>query len=218
MDKVLYRHIKPCGETFYIGIGNKYRPYSNDYRNVFWKKITNKYPDYEVQIVKSNLTWEDACELEKILISWYGRRDLNKGTLCNMTDGGEGCVGHVYSEKTIERFKEIGRQRMTEKYKQYMLSFNIGKFVSEETRIKSSIANTGRKNSELSKLNISNGKINKAIITSRSVIDTETNKIWSNMKTCARDNNINYSTLITYLRGIRPNKTNLKLIDKYNNK
>ena len=38
------------------------------------------------------------------------------------------------------------------------------------------------------------------------------------MKTCARDNNINYSTLITYLRGIRPNKTNLKLIDKYNKK
>ena len=215
---VLYQHVKvENNEVFYIGIGNDKRAYNKINRNIHWKRIVNKY-EYKVEILSDNLTWENAQEAEIQLIKLYGRINLKTGPLCNMTDGGEGCVGHVYSEKTIERFKEIGRQRMTEKYKQYMLSFNIGKFVSEETRIKSSIANTGRKNSELSKLNISNGKINKAIITSRSVIDTETNKIWSNMKTCARDNNINYSTLITYLRGIRPNKTNLKLIDKYNNK
>ena len=215
---VLYQHVKvENNEVFYIGIGNDKRAYNKINRNIHWKRIVNKY-EYKVEILSDNLTWENAQEAEIQLIKLYGRINLKTGPLCNMTDGGEGCVGHVYSEKTIERFKEIGRQRMTEKYKQYMLSFNIGKFVSEETRIKSSIANTGRKNSELSKLNISNGKINKAIITSRSVMDTETNEIWSNMKTCARDNNINYSTLITYLNGIRPNKTNLILIDKYNNK
>lgn len=215
---VLYQHVKvENNEVFYIGIGNDKRAYNKINRNIHWKRIVNKY-EYKVEILSDNLTWENAQEAEIQLIKLYGRINLKTGPLCNMTDGGEGCVGHVYSEKTIERFKEIGRQRMTEKYKQYMLSFNIGKFVSEETRIKSSIANTGRKNSELSKLNISNGKINKAIITSRSVMDTETNEIWSNMKTCARDNNINYSTLITYLNGIRPNKTNLILIDKHNNK
>ena len=215
---VLYQHVKvENNEVFYIGIGNDKRAYNKINRNIHWKRIVNKY-EYKVEILSDNLTWENAQEAEIQLIKLYGRINLKTGPLCNMTDGGEGCVGHVYSEKTIERFKEIGRQRMTEKYKQYMLSFNIGKFVSEETRIKSSIANTGRKNSELSKLNISNGKINKAIITSRSVMDTETNEIWSNMKTCARDNNINYSTLITYLNGIRPNKTNLILIDKYNKK
>ena len=215
---VLYQHVKvENNEVFYIGIGNDKRAYNKINRNIHWKRIVNKY-EYKVEILSDNLTWENAQEAEIQLIKLYGRINLKTGPLCNMTDGGEGCVGHVYSEKTIERFKEIGRQRMTKKYKQYMLSFNIGKFVSEETRIKSSIANTGRKNSELSKLNISNGKINKAIITSRSVMDTETNEIWSNMKTCARDNNINYSTLITYLNGIRPNKTNLILIDKYNNK
>ena len=215
---VLYQHVKIIdNEVFYIGIGNNKRAYNKINRNIHWKRIVNKY-EYRVEILSDNLTWENAQEAEIQLIKLYGRINLKTGPLCNMTDGGEGCVGHVYSEKTIERFKEIGRQRMTEKYKQYMLSFNIGKFVSEETRKKSSIANKGRKNSELSKLNISKGKINKPIITSLSVINTETNEIWSNMKTCARDNNINYSTLITYLKGIRPNKTNLKLIDKYNNK
>jgi hypothetical protein len=35
----------------------------------------------------------DAFELEIELIAKHGRRDLSKGTLCNLTDGGEGAAG-----------------------------------------------------------------------------------------------------------------------------
>jgi len=36
---VVYRHLKPCGEVFYIGIGNdKDRAYSKRGRNKFWKR------------------------------------------------------------------------------------------------------------------------------------------------------------------------------------
>ena len=86
---VLYRHLKPNGEVFYIGIGNNRRPYDKYNRSTHWKGIIKKY-GYEVQILKSDLTWEDACDLENILINYYGRKDLGLGTLVNHTDGGEG--------------------------------------------------------------------------------------------------------------------------------
>lgn len=71
----IYRHIKPNGETFYIGIGstkNFNRAYTKSSRNKYWHNIVNKY-GYEVQILKNNINKEEADELEKILISWKER-------------------------------------------------------------------------------------------------------------------------------------------------
>lgn len=87
---VIYRHLKSCGEVFYIGIGKyKSRAYQKKGRNVDWNEITDTC-NYEVQVLKKGLTWEDACELEIALIAHYGRRDLGKGNLVNKTDGGTG--------------------------------------------------------------------------------------------------------------------------------
>ena len=36
---LVYLHLKPCGEVFYVGMGNKRRPYTKSDRNNFWKKI-----------------------------------------------------------------------------------------------------------------------------------------------------------------------------------
>ena len=139
---VIYKHLKPCGEVFYIGIGQEEkRAKSKSDRNNYWHNVVNKY-GYEVQILKSDLTWEDACEMEKVLISWFGRRDLGLGTLVNLTDGGEGNVGWVASDET--------RARMS-KSKKEKLSHNLGKKASKEAREKMSISATGRKHSEESK-------------------------------------------------------------------
>jgi len=64
--------------------------------------VVEKY-GYEVQILKTDLTWEDACELEMILISYYGRKDLNKGKLVNKTDGGDGTIGCHSTRKGVKR-------------------------------------------------------------------------------------------------------------------
>ena len=70
----LYRHLKPCGEVFYIGIGKDLkRPYNKHGRTDYWKRITSKY-GCEVQILKKGIPKEEACELEMTLISWYGRK------------------------------------------------------------------------------------------------------------------------------------------------
>lgn len=89
----IYRHIrKDKNEVFYIGIGsdNKYkRAYSTYFRNKYWHHIT-AISEYEIEIILDGLSWNEACEKEKEFIQIYGRKDLNEGTLVNMTNGGDG--------------------------------------------------------------------------------------------------------------------------------
>lgn len=101
----LYRHLKPNGEVFYIGIGktrNFKRAYEKGNHNNYWYNTINKY-GYLVEVLKRKLTLDEACELEKILISWYGRMDLGTGKLVNLTSGGQGTNGHVQSEESKKR-------------------------------------------------------------------------------------------------------------------
>lgn len=133
---IVYRHIRlDKNEPFYIGIGSsERRAYDTRSRNPIWRRIVNK-TDYRVEILFDDLSKEDACEKEKEFIALYGRSNLGTGTLCNLTAGGDGTVDLVVSEKT----KEIWR-------KQRAGSGNgrYGKPVSEETRLKISMANKGR--------------------------------------------------------------------------
>ena len=88
---IVYRHRRLDNNTiFYIGIGKEEkRAYQLRSRNQYWKNIISK-TKYEVEIIADNISYEDAKELEIFLISLYGRKDLDKGLLCNMTDGGDG--------------------------------------------------------------------------------------------------------------------------------
>lgn len=89
----VYKHTRiDTNEVFYIGIGSdktKYRSRNKNDRTVFWKNITNK-TEYKIDIIYDNISRKEAESLEKTLIKKHGRRDLRKGTLVNLTDGGEG--------------------------------------------------------------------------------------------------------------------------------
>jgi len=140
---IVYRHRRlDTFEIFYVGIGkeNK-RAYSKANRNSWWKNIVEK-TEYSVEILFSNISWEEACELEMLFISEYGRKDLSTGILVNLTDGGEGIVGNIISDRTKEKMRlaKIGKRPP-----------NFGKKASEEARKNMSLAHTGRTNSEASK-------------------------------------------------------------------
>lgn len=166
---VIYRHTRLDNNTvFYIGIGKEVkRAYSKKGRNNYWKNIIN-ICEYEVEILKKDLSWDDACELERALISWYGRKDLNKGLLVNLTDGGDGIINQTFSKERREKLRQtwLGRKhteesklnmskvqkgiRKSEEHKR-KLSENspkpfLGKHHTIETLKKMSIAQSGKNN------------------------------------------------------------------------
>jgi len=105
----LYRHIRADkNEPFYVGIGSDdafKRAYEKSNRNKHWRNIVKK-TSYDVEIVAEGITWEEACQKEKEFISLYGRFDLGLGTLCNLTEGGEGALGMKHSEATKKKISK----------------------------------------------------------------------------------------------------------------
>lgn len=99
----IYRHIRlDKNVPFYIGIGNdnrgKYtRAYIKSNRSIIWKRIVSK-TEYEVEILMDGISWEEACDKEKEFIKLYGRADMGKGPLANLTDGGDGVVNGITTE------------------------------------------------------------------------------------------------------------------------
>lgn len=102
----VYRHIKQCGEVFYVGIGNEKRPYTKRDRNDIWLKTIKKYPNYNVEILYNNLDLKTAKELEIFLIDIYGRKCNNSGTLCNISAGGEGAFGVKHSYESRKKMSD----------------------------------------------------------------------------------------------------------------
>ena len=95
----VYRHIRLDNNSiFYIGMGkNKKRLYSKYSRNPYWKNIVNK-AGFKAEIIKDNLTWEEACKLEIELI-----REHNN--LCNITIGGDGSKGFKHTQEFKDKIK-----------------------------------------------------------------------------------------------------------------
>lgn len=165
------------GEIFYVGVAARMdRPYSRHNRNKYWHNTVNKY-GYTVHIVRDNLTYCCALTLEKILIGIYGRKDLNTGSLTNMTDGGEGTI-NISNETRLK----ISRAKK-------------GISVSEETKIKISKSLTGRANtrgkfthSNITKMHLSDKQC-------KSVVLLETGEIFKSILEASLKLGINKSSI-----------------------
>ena len=105
---IVYQHRKPGHlEPFYIGWGTKkHRAYSKVSRNPHWKSVVTKY-GYEVDILISGCTDDEAKVVEVGLIAEYGRLDLGTGILVNMTDGGEGVIGLTHSKESKKKIFHV---------------------------------------------------------------------------------------------------------------
>lgn len=141
---IVYSHTRLDNDTvFYIGIGNEYkRACSKHSRNSYWNNIVSK-ADYKVNILFENLTWDEACKKEVELISLYGRKDLKKGLLANLTDGGDGVKGH--SQETIDKITKVHKGRIqSEEEILKRVNSRKGYFHSAETKNKMSSSAKGK--------------------------------------------------------------------------
>jgi citrate lyase gamma subunit len=106
----VYVHMKATDDSvFYVGKGCKYRYTTKQGRNQYWNRIAAKH-GFVAEIVKSGLSFEEANAYEIELIKQL--RDQGC-VLCNLTDGGEGCLG---TKKTAEQKAAISEKNKGRKW------------------------------------------------------------------------------------------------------
>lgn len=113
----VYEHIRlDNNEVFYVGIGTKntngaykYNKYIRGYykcaskRSKFWHNVFESCGrKIKVNIVFETTSLSSVKNKEIELIKRYGRRDLGRGALVNLTEGGDGTFGHKWTKKQRE--------------------------------------------------------------------------------------------------------------------
>jgi hypothetical protein len=129
----------------YVGKGKNNRAWEHLFRETTNKRLRNWLKTLRKNNVRpiiglySGLDEELSLLLEKELISKFGRKDLGLGTLYNLSDGGEGPNGYVFTDDA--------RSKISRAHK--------GKPKSAETKERMRLAKLGKKFSEQHKKNLS---------------------------------------------------------------
>jgi hypothetical protein len=144
---IVYEHIRnDTNEVFYVGMGEEEkRAFSKHGRNPHWKNIVNKV-GYTVNIVYKDIEHKEAKKIEILLIEKYGRKNLGIGNLVNMTDGGEGALGHIVSDDIRQKLSEAGKgKKQSSETIAKRVEKTLGKTRSKEARQKMSEGSKCRK-------------------------------------------------------------------------
>jgi hypothetical protein len=118
-----YAYLRQDGTPYYVGKGCGKRAYKRQGHTVCVP------PRERILFLKRNLSEEEAIKHEIYMIAVLGRKDLGTGCLRNLTDGGDGVSGRVW---TTEQ-----RRNLSEKH--------TGKRMSDDARRKMSESKRGRK-------------------------------------------------------------------------
>ena len=148
-------------KPIYIGKGYGRRAYKHlkygcDHNSHFHNKLRKMLSEQNEPIIKiiPVNNEDEAFELEKFLIQEIGRYDLNKGTLLNHTNGGDGSTGYNHLQESKEKMRKLkngmffgkdnpmyGKKRLD--LKERNLKNNPA--LSEEAREKNRLWHTGRR-------------------------------------------------------------------------
>jgi hypothetical protein len=133
----VYAHKDMEGNIFYIGKGKKRRAWDKD-RHTIWEYYVDEYlnNEYEVEILKDNLSNEEALNLESKLIKNYGKNLVNWVNTTREVDM------ELYNkfkrlkdenEKYIKKIKEIEKEAPSKAADRYIKAFKKLKVYSEIT-------------------------------------------------------------------------------------
>lgn len=205
---------------FYIGKGSRNkrkgygRAHARDNRNRIWQRLVAKLQgEFLVTVLAEFWHESDAFQYEAELIRQHGRHDKG-GTLCNLTDGGEGGIGRVVSQESIER------RRKTMEGRPHLHAGKgpmLGRTHSCESRRAISDAASGANNSmfgrkhtteSIQRMKYRNrGSEKKA----KAVVDTSTGKAYGSIREAALALGYNPATLKHWLSGRYTNRSPVRL-------
>ncbi len=216
----VYQHINRQNGKRYIGI-TKQKPQSRwgkdgiNYKYScpkFWSAIEHYgWDNFEHLIIKDKLTKEEACELEIELIEKYKTQEKEFGY--NILEGGQ-------SPKMTKEIKEkiskamIGNQNglghsCSEEKKKKISEAQKGKKFTDEHKLKISLAKKGKPHapcSEETKRKISNKHKKKPVYC------YETDTIYESIQSCARELNLNATSVCAVCKGKHKTVKNYHLV------
>jgi len=107
----IYYDPSRSNEPFYVGKGQEYRAWNHLTRKDIHPfshrlKFMRKHKVEPIIGIYAGFDEEFALFLEEELISLIGRKDLGKGPLLNLTNGGETNPGYVRTPEVIAKWKE----------------------------------------------------------------------------------------------------------------
>lgn len=104
----VYVHKRPIvGTVFYVGKGRDERAWVEKDRNPHWRNVVNKHGGFEVEIIKSDMTEQEAYAFEAETILKYGIDNLTNQTL-----GGISTTGYRHSQETRNLQSKIAKDRL----------------------------------------------------------------------------------------------------------
>ena len=136
----VYLFLRTDGTPYYVGKGTGRRQWD-------MSRVVKPPKDRSRNVrILDLMNEEDAFAWEKLLIACYGRKDIGTGILCNLTDGGDGSSGKVYSDesKAKMRVAKLGKPRSAE-IRQRIREVTTGRLHTPEAKAKISATKTGKK-------------------------------------------------------------------------
>jgi hypothetical protein len=203
----LYRHIRlDKNEPFYIGISSIQSDNNSGYaraermtnRNHIWNNIYNACNNnVKVEILYETENKEEILKKENEFILLYGRKNLGNGSLANLTDGGLGAVGCVFTDER--------RNRQSETMKNSPHNLKGKKLPKEWVE-----------NIRKQKYGSKNPMFGKHTPISKKVINVETKEVFDTILLAGESIGLKGRLLHQYLSGHRTNKTPFIYLETYN--